>query len=381
MIVAAPDSFKGSCSALEAANAMLEGARSVFGEGVEYLAVPLADGGEGTLDALLEVWGVDPIHTTARDALGRPRDARYAISADGSTALIETAEANGLPWVSDLPLRPLEADTAGIGDLVRDALGRGVSEVLLCVGGSATNDGGTGLLRELGVRFVDASGHDVAAGAAGLCDIVTVDASGLDPRAARVRWRIAVDVEFPLCGPTGAAAVFGPQKGATPTDVAQIDKGLSRLAGVLAADRGVPANTYTDRPGFGAAGGIPLATHALLGAKIIAGADLVSEAIQLPKLLSRAALVLTGEGRLDAQSVNGKVIDMVARTRPPEVPLVVIAGSVSLSAAACRDADITAAFSIAAGPSTLESLVAQSHELIAETAAQACALVSLQQRP
>lgn len=375
VIVAAPDSFKGSCSASDAANAMLEGARAVYGDTVEYVAIPLADGGEGTLDALISAWGVDPIHTTARDALGRPRDTSYAISADGTTAMIEAAEANGLPWVSDVALRPLEADTAGIGDLVRDALGRGVSEVLLCVGGSATSDGGTGLLRELGVQFLDADGREVATGAAGLIDIARVDTSGLDERARRARWRIAVDVRFPLCGVEGAAAIFGPQKGATPADVARIDSGLEHLAGILAADLGIPASDFTDRPGFGAAGGIPLTAVALLGAETIAGSDLVSEAIGLRELLARAALVLTGEGMLDSQSVSGKVVDMVARTRPADVPLVVIAGSVALSAAECRAAGITAAFSIAAGPSDLESLVMHTERRISETAAQVCRLV------
>lgn len=354
---------------------MLAGAREVYGDSAEYIAIPLADGGEGTLDALLSAWGVAPIHTSARDALGRVRNARYAMSADGTTAMIEGAEANGLPWVSDVALRPLDADTAGIGDLVRDALDRGVTEVLLSVGGSATSDGGTGILRELGVKFLDDAGNEVAPGAAGLSSIVSVDTSGLDDRARRARWRIAVDVRFPLCGPEGAGAVFGPQKGATPEDVAVIDAGLEQLASVLAAKQGVPVTDYTAREGFGAAGGIPLATVALLGAETIAGSELVSEAIGLRELLAEASLVLTGEGQLDSQSVSGKVVDMVSRTRPANVPLVVIAGSVALSAEACRAAGITAAFSIASGPTGLEALVEQVEARITQTAAQVCSLI------
>ncbi|KAM9861899.1 glycerate kinase [Leucobacter sp. BZR 635] len=377
VIVAAPDSFKGSCSGDEAAQAMLLGARAVYGDAAEYVAIPLADGGEGTLDALLTAWGVDAREARVHDALGRPRVARYGISSDGATAMIEAAEANGLPWVSDEPLRPLEADNFGVGELVLDALDHGVTEILLSVGGSATNEGGTGILRALGVRFLDAAGSDVTPGARGLREIATIDASGLDPRARAARWKIAVDVGFPLCGPEGAAAVFGPQKGASPADVAHIDAGLEHLATLLAARNDLPATAYTDRPGFGAAGGIPLTAVALLGADTVAGADLVSEAIGLPALLASADLVLTGEGRLDSQSVNGKVVDLVARTRPAGVPLVVIAGTVELSAVECRAAGITAAFSIAPGPISLPDLVADTPARITETAAQVVALTAL----
>ena len=377
LIIAAPDSFKGSVSAAEAAHAMLAGARQVYGEAAEYLAIPLADGGEGTLDALLAAWEVTAREVTVRDAIGRPRIARYGISTANRTAMIEAAEANGLPWVSDTRLRPLDADTAGIGDLVLDALAHGVSEILLGVGGSATSDGGTGLLRTLGARFLNADGEEVAAGARGLRDIASVDVSRIDPRALTARWRIAVDVQFPLCGEQGAAAVFGPQKGATLDDVAIIDAGLANLARVLAAHSGIDAPEYTERPGFGAAGGIPLSAVALLGAELVAGSQLVSQAIGLPDLLAGASLVLTGEGQLDAQSVNGKVIELVSRTRPAEVPLVVIAGSVTLGAAECRAAGITAAFSIAPGPATLSELVAHTAARIEETAAHVCSLIDV----
>ncbi|MFF8817435.1 glycerate kinase [Leucobacter sp. NPDC015123] len=374
VIVAAPDSFKGSCTADAAARAMIAGAREVLGDAAEYIEIPLADGGEGTLDALLAAWGVEARDARVLDALGRPRTARYGVSADGATAIIEAAEANGLPWVSDEALRPLEADTFGVGQLVLDALDHGVTEILLSVGGSATSEGGTGILRALGVRFLDAGGNDVKPGAAGLSSIAAVDASGLDPRAQAATWKIAVDVGFPLCGPDGAAAVFGPQKGASPGDIEVIDAGLEMLATVLAERNDLPAENYTNRPGFGAAGGIALTAVALLGAETVAGADLVSEAIGLPELLARATLVLTGEGQLDAQSVNGKVVDLVARTKPVGVPLVVIAGSVALTAAESRAAGITAAFSIAAGPTHLADLVAAAEPRISETAANVVAL-------
>ncbi|MGO3146191.1 MAG: glycerate kinase [Leucobacter sp.] len=370
VIVAAPDSFKGSCTAHDAASAMLAGARVVFGDDADYVAIPLADGGEGTLDALLSAWGVDASRAQVHDALGRTRIARYGLSADGRTAMIEAAEANGLPWVSDVALRPLDASTEGVGEIVLDALERGASEILLCIGGSATSDGGTGMMRALGVRFLDSTGAEVPAGAAGLEDIAQVDVSGLDPRAAHATWRIAVDVTFPLTGPRGAAAVFGPQKGASEADVAQIDAGLSHLAEILSKSVGIPVTEYTDRAGFGAAGGMPLVGVALLGAETIAGADLVSDTIGLPELFANASLILTGEGRLDDQSVNGKVIDLVARTSPNNVPVVVIAGSVTLSAAECLDAGISAAFSIASGPTSLDDLVGITSTRITETATQ-----------
>lgn len=376
VIVAAPDSFKGSCSGDDAARAMIAGARAVFGDTADYVAIPLADGGEGTLDALLTAWGVEAREARVHDALGRDRLARYGVSADGSTAMVEAAEANGLPWVSDEPLRPLDADTFGVGELILAALDGGATEMLLSVGGSATSDGGTGILRALGVRFLGADGGDVAPGAAGLASIETIDDSGLDPRARAASWRIAVDVGFPLCGEEGAAAVFGPQKGATEADVAVIDAGLAHLATLLAERNGIAATEYTQRAGFGAAGGIPLTAVALLSAETIAGADLVSDAIGLPALLAGADLVLTGEGRLDSQSVNGKVVDLVVRTRPAGVPVVVIAGSVALTAAECRDAGITAAFSIAAGPTGLSDLVADTERRITETAAQVAALAA-----
>ncbi|MFC5337557.1 glycerate kinase [Leucobacter denitrificans] len=374
VIVAAPDSFKGSCEAIDAAHAMLDGARAVFGDAAEYVAIPLADGGEGTLDAMLAAWGVDARTAQVHDAIGRPRTARYGLSPDGNTAIVEAAEANGLPWVSDVDLRPLDASTEGVGEIVLAALDRGATSILLCIGGSATSDGGTGMLRALGVHFLDAAGREVPRGAAGLSQIERIDASRLDPRAKNASWRIAVDVNFPLTGPRGAAAVFGPQKGATQADIEVIDAGLAHLAALLASGAGIAASKYTDRPGFGAAGGMPLTGVALLDAETIAGADLVSETIGLPGLLAPATLVLTGEGRLDSQSVNGKVIDLVVRSTPADVPVVVIAGSVALSATECRDAGVTAAFSIAPGPTTLEDLIATAPTRIAETAEQVCRL-------
>lgn len=384
-IVCVPDSFKGSVTAGEAAAAMSRGAAQIWPE-AEIREVPFADGGEGTLDALLAVWGVPARTVETVDALGRPATARYGVSADGTTAVIEAAEANGLPQVSDVALEPLRADTYGVGLIARAALQEGVEEILLCIGGSATTDGGTGLLTALGAQFLDATGNPVPSGGQGLQDIAEVRRDGLHPRATEVRWRIAVDVENPLTGPTGAAAVFGPQKGADQAQIDLLDTGLQRLGEVLAghsqdddADGGSGVSGviagWQHAPGFGAAGGMPVTLVSLLGAEVLAGATMVAEAVGLDAALGGADLILTGEGRLDTQSLDGKVVDAVVVRAPEGVPVVVIAGAVQLSPRECRDAGIAAALSIAPGAAELTELSAEAETLIEQTTAQACALI------
>jgi glycerate kinase len=351
----------------------------VLGEASEIVEVPMADGGEGTLDALVAVWGGRVTEVAASDALGRPRTGRVGFGRSGSahtirTAIIEAADANGLPAVSDQPLRALDADSAGVGTLILAALDAEVDEILLCIGGSATNDGGAGLLRTLGARLLDQHGNDVAAGARGLVDLASVDLAELDPRATTVRWRIACDVDNPLVGPKGAAAVFGPQKGAGDADVALIDAGLGQFAKALAAvNPSVDVASLLTRPGLGAAGGLSLGLFALFGAELVPGAELVSDAVGLRTALAGADLVITGEGRLDTQSLDGKVVSSVVAAAG-RAPVVVIAGSVTLNAAETRQAGITAAFSIASGPASLRELQDHCTELLAETAAQVCGL-------
>ncbi|MCQ1999851.1 glycerate kinase [Arthrobacter zhaoxinii] len=387
VVVVAPDSFKGSVSAAGAAAAMARGARLAFGAAAEIVELPMADGGEGTLDALLATWHRPPLSTATTDALGRPKTARYGSSADGRVGIIEAAEGNGLPDVSDIPLQPLRADSHGVGTIAKRLLDDGAEEILLCIGGSASTDGGTGLLTALGARFLDAAGNPVAPGGGGLTSICSVDTSGLHPRAATVQWRIAVDVDNPLCGQRGAAAVFGPQKGAGPADIELLDAGLANLARILAdlaAGTRPPAEDksgrqgppYLSTPGFGAAGGLPLALVALLGAETVPGAELVADAVGLDAALARADVVLTGEGCLDTQSLGGKVVDAVRRLAPASAPVLVVAGTVQLSAAQCREAGITAAVSIARGASTLPELTAAADILIEDAAAHICSVLA-----
>ncbi|MGO2037416.1 MAG: glycerate kinase [Brevibacterium sp.] len=373
-IVCAPDSFKGSASAPAAAAALARGARQVF-PAATVTELPFADGGEGTLDALLAVWGTPPRTVEVVDALGRTASASFGVSADGRTAVIEAAQANGLPQVSDLALEPLRADTYGVGLIARAVLDLGVEEILLCIGGSASTDGGTGIVSALGARFTDANGEPIAPGGGGLAALAAVDDSGLDPRARQVRWRIAVDVDNPLTGPRGAAAVFGPQKGADPANVEALDTGLGHLAEVLAGSV-ERAESLAATPGFGAAGGIPLALTTLLGAEVVPGSTMVAEAVGLSEALESADIVLTGEGSFDSQSLGGKVVAAVRDHAPARASIIVIAGRVGLGPAECRAAGITAALSIADGPAELSELSERAEELIESTAAQACALLA-----
>ncbi|GAB2525261.1 glycerate kinase [Nocardiopsis aegyptia] len=355
-VAVVPDSFKGSAHAVEVAAAMAQGAEEAFtglGMKADIDVLPFADGGEGTLDALLGAWGSDARTVETTDALGRPVRARYGLSPDGRTGVIEAAEANGLPLVNDVPLRPLTASTRGVGPLVGALLDAGVEEILLCIGGSATTDGGTGLLAALGARLLDRDGSELPDGGGSLSDLDRLDLSGLDERARSVRWRIACDVTNPLVGERGAAAVFGPQKGATPEDVRVLDAGLGRLADVLVRAGGTDVREMS---GAGAAGGLPAPLAALLGAELVPGSRMVADVLGAEELLSRADLVLTGEGSFDGQSMAGKVVDAVRRLTPADRPVVVIAGSVSVPREELAAAGITAAVSIARGPATLERM-------------------------
>ncbi len=376
-IVLAPDSLKGSLPAAEAALAMSAGVRAAAARlrhpDPDVVLVPLADGGEGTLDALLTAWSVEARTTVCHDAAGRARTARYGISAPGTASglpvrgVLEAAEANGLPLVADRPLDALTATSYGVGEIAVRLLDDGADEILLCIGGSATTDGGVGLLSALGARFLDADGAPLEPGGGALAALASIDIGALHPRARSVRWRIAVDVDNPLCGPRGAAAVFGPQKGATPDDVVVLDAGLAHLARVVEDATGT---SMLEVPGAGAAGGLPAVLVPYLDAEIVPGSALVADAVGLSGALAGADLVLTGEGSLDAQSLGGKVVRAVARAAPGGCAVVAIAGRVQLTAAEVQDAGLAAAFSLATGPMALDELIQGAGPLMEEAAAQ-----------
>ncbi|WP_369369674.1 glycerate kinase [Promicromonospora sp. Populi] len=374
-VVVCPDSFKGSLSAAEVASAVADGVLDAAPDAV-VTRLPMADGGEGTLDALLAVWGGEALFTETVDAIGRPTTARWAVSPDGHTAVVELAEASGLPGVADAPLQPLHAHTRGTGDLALAALDAGVAEIILCLGGSASTDGGSGILTSLGARLLGTDGEQVPDGGEGLASVASLDLSGLHPRAREVRWRLAVDVTNPLVGEHGAAQVFGPQKGARDGTADYLDDALRHWAGVLLQETGV---TVAELPGAGAAGGVPAGLIAVLGAETTPGAVLVAEAVGLPAALADADLVITGEGSFDSQSLGGKVADGVARlaaASPTRPPVVVLAGQVLLPEAQARAAGIAAAFSIAPGPVDLDSLISRTAPRLRDLAAAVTSLAT-----
>ncbi|MEZ0491951.1 glycerate kinase [Kineococcus sp. TBRC 1896] len=337
-LVVAPDKFKGSLTATEVAHtiaehfvggfwhALDEGTRArgldTTGWGVVSVELPVADGGEGTVEAAVRSAGFRPVGAQVPGPTGSPVEATYA--RDGDTAIVEMAQASGLDRLPGGVRAPLTASTRGTGDLVRLALDAGARHVVLAVGGSASTDGGAGILRALGGRLLDAAGRDLPDGGAALLDLDRLDLSGLDPRLASVRWTLAADVDNPLLGPRGAAAVFGPQKGAGPADVALLDRALTRFADVLAAATGTEAR---DEPGAGAAGGVGFLALGLLGATRRPGVEVVLELAGWEHRARDASLVVTGEGSFDEQSLGGKTpVGVAAAAARVPAPVVVVSG-------------------------------------------------------
>jgi glycerate kinase len=307
-ILVAPQEFKGSLTARQAASCMAAACRRTI-PGVEADEVPMSDGGSGMVEAVVAARRGILVDAPCVDPLLRPIKGEFGLIA-AQLAVIEMAAASGLVLLLPSERDPLIATTRGTGDLIRAALDEGVAEILLGVGGSATVDGGGGALQALGARLLDASGDDLPPGGAPLAYLDTIDVSGLDPRLASTAIRIACDVTNPLVGPNGAAAVFGPQKGADSGDVRVLDGSLSHFADVLAAHTGMDVRSL---PGIGAAGGLPAALVALAGATITPGFDLVAQVVGLEAKVEAADVVLTGEGRLDSQTAFGKTASGMAR--------------------------------------------------------------------
>ncbi|TBT83711.1 glycerate kinase [Propioniciclava sinopodophylli] len=328
-IVCAPDSFKHSLTAAEAAAAMARGVRAVWPD-AEAVEVPLSDGGEGFTDAIADALGARVVDVPVQDARGRPATGRLALA--GDVAAFEMASASGLEAIADDDRDILASDTRGVGQLVRAALDAGATTLVIGLGGSATNDGGAGMLAELGVRFLDAGGRVLATTPAGLADLASVDATGLDPRLVDARVRVACDVDNPLLGERGASAVFGPQKGATtPELVTRLDATLARLA-ELSGHAAV-----ADAPGAGAAGGLGFALLAFAGAELVPGIELVCDTVGFHDTVAGADLVLSGEGSIDAQTLSGKTPAGVADVAGAQgVPVVLFGGRVAPDADALR---------------------------------------------
>lgn len=341
-VLVAPDKFKGSLTAREAGEAMAAGVRAVL-PGADVVVLPIADGGEGTLEVAVAA-GAQLERSVVRGPLADRVVAEWALFDDGR-AVLETARASGLALVTPTPETAATAHSFGSGELVRAALDAGATDVVVGIGGSAMTDGGSGALRALGARVLDASGAEVPLGGLGLREAVSLDLSGLEPRLAHVRISFACDVDSPLTGPDGAAVVFGPQKGADPAMVAELDAALVRWAALLGATTGVDVVV----PGSGAAGGLPAAFLACADVRLRNGFDLVADLLGLAEAVAGADLVLTGEGSLDAQSLRGKGpigvadlahaqgIDVLAVAGVVTVDPLALAGHGVVGSAACAD--------------------------------------------
>lgn len=350
-IVIAPDSYKESLSALEVARAIEAGFRAVFPT-ADYCCVPLADGGEGTVDAMVAATTGRRIDARVTGPLGAPVSAFYGLTGDGTTAVIEMAAASGLALIPTAERDPLRATSRGTGELIIAALDAGARRFILGIGGSATNDGGAGMLQALGVSLLDHDGAELAGGGDALGELARIDLTGLDPRIAECTLDIACDVDNPLIGPRGASAVFGPQKGATPDMVRELDAKLAHYAEVVARDTGV---AVADVPGTGAAGGMGAAMLAFLNGRLRPGIDIVMEALGLDHEVADADLVITGEGRIDSQTIHGKTPIGVARVaKKHNKPVIGIAGCLGADAAVVHAHGIDAVFSVLNRPCTVE---------------------------
>jgi len=364
-IVIAPDSFKECLAAEAVAEAMARGVR-VAAPGAEVVCVPMADGGEGTVRALVAATGGRLRQARVTGPLGEPVEAEFGLLGDGTAGVIEMAAASGLPLVPLERRDPTKTTTWGTGELIAAALGLGAERLILGIGGSATVDGGAGMAQALGARLLDAAGKPIGWGGGELARLARIDVSGIVPRLAGVACDVACDVTNPLAGPRGAAAVYGPQKGATPAMVKQLDANLAHLAAVVRRDLGVDV---CDVPGAGAAGGLGAGLMAFLHARLRPGVELVIQAVRLQEKLAGADLVLVGEGQMDEQTAYGKVPVGVSRlARRLGIPAVAIVGSLGQGFEAVHDEGITACFSILDPPMTLQEAIGRAPELLASAA-------------
>lgn len=365
-IIVAPDSYKECLSAPEVAAAIVAGIKRVMPE-VKTIAVPMADGGEGLTATLVAATGGQAKTAVVTGPTGEKVTASWGILGDGKTAVVEMAQASGLPLVPREKRNPLVTTTYGTGELIREAIHAGCSRLIVGIGGSATNDGGAGMAQALGVKLLDAAGNDIPPGAQGLELLDSIDVSTLDPRLKGVEVMVACDVDNPLCGPRGASAVYGPQKGATPDMVPRLDATLNHLAKIITRDLGREVHTT---PGSGAAGGLGAGLMAFLGATLQRGIDLVIETVELEKILSEGAdLVITGEGEINRQTAYGKVAAGVAKVAGKyNVPVVALVGSIGDGADHVYDHGIKGFMSIVPRPETLSYCLENAADLLTDAA-------------
>lgn len=373
-ILVAPQAFKGSLDATEVAQAIARGVRQVFPK-AEIKVLPVADGGEGTVRAMVQASGGHTVTTRVMGPLERPVNATWGVLGGGEVGVIEMAAASGLPLIRRDQRNPMRTTTYGTGELIRHALDLGMRQLIVGIGGSATNDGGAGMAMALGVRFLDESGQELPLGGAALARLDRIDASQLDARILGLRVEVACDVNNPLTGPTGASHIYGPQKGADARMAHELDAALERYAAVLERDLG---KAVRDVPGAGAAGGLGAGLIAFLGAELKSGVDIVFSAIRLDQYLKDSDFVITGEGRIDRQDLFGKAPMAVAqRAHAIGIPTIAIVGSTGRDYHVVFDHGLDAVIGTVNRPMPLDRAVAEAPRLVAEAALRACRLVSV----
>ena len=373
-IVIAPDSFKESLTALEVAVAIKTGFERIF-PNAEYQLVPMADGGEGTVQSLADATQGSLQKIAVIAPLTNTVEAFWGLSGDKQTAFIEMAAASGLHLVAPEQRNPLVTTSYGTGELIKAALDRGVKKIILGIGGSATNDGGVGMLQALGIRFLNAQQQEIGFGGEQLAFISQIDLSALDPRLAQVEIEVACDVNNPLCGEYGASAIFGPQKGATAAMVEQLDKALAHFAQVVKSQFGKEIALHA---GAGAAGGMGAGLLLLPNVRLKSGVQIVIEATHLQDKISQADLVITGEGRMDAQSIAGKTPIGVARlAKELNKPVIAIVGSLREDYSVVYQHGIHAVFPIIRQLSSLDELLKQGKENLISTAENVARMIKL----
>jgi glycerate kinase len=358
--VIAPDSFKGSLTAKEVAEAMRTGIAKIL-PNADFVLVPMADGGEGTMQALVDASAGRIIHTPVHDPLGRPIPSKFGLLGDGSTAVLEMAQASGIQYVDEQTRNPLVASTFGTGELIKAALDQGVKKIIIGIGGSATNDGGAGMAQALGVKLLDEQGQELEPGGGNLGKLAQVDKTELDPRLSSVKVLVASDVTNPLTGPDGASAIFGPQKGASPEQVKVLDQNLAHYAQTVAPD-------LATKPGAGAAGGLGFGLMAFTNSTFEKGVDLVIDQVGLRAKMRGADFVLTGEGSIDQQTKFGKTpygVALLAHEVAPKAAVIALAGNIGSDVDALYDPPIDAIFATPSGAKPLERAMTEGKEDIA----------------
>ena len=377
-ILLAPQALKGSLTAAQAAQAMIEGVLTVLPD-AQFLALPIADGGEGTVEAMVAATGGTILPANVIGPLGEPVAAFFGILGEAAgtekTAVIEMAAASGLPLVAPEQRNPRITTTWGTGELIRLALDHGCRRLLIGIGGSATNDGGAGMVQALGAQLLDEQGQELPRGGAALAQLTRIVTETLDPRLRETEVQVACDVDNPLCGSTGATAIYGPQKGATPKMVQELDDALRHYATIIQRDLGVDV---LDIPGAGAAGGLGAGLVAFLHAELLPGSRMVLDALQFDSLLASVDLAITAEGQLDAQTLRGKSVNAVATAaRVHGVPVIAVVGGVSDEEHMLYDMGITAIVPLPPRPMVLNEAMVSATSLMTRATERALRLIDI----